>query len=72
MQLGFATVHVIARSVVTKQSLKRDCFAFPFALLRASTRNNKETLFSLHPKSQPLKLIADLRRSGLLDGREGI
>ena len=81
-QLGFATVHVIARSAATRQSVKRDCFAEPvlsamrfFASLRmtgseglAMTRsfagNDKETLFSLHPKSQLLKLIADLKRGG--------
>jgi len=51
------------------QSLKRDCFAEPvlsdtrfFAALspklRALAQNDKETPFSLHPKSQLLKLIA--------------
>ena len=52
MQLGFVNLHVIARSVSDEAISKKGLLRF--------ARNDREILFRLHPKSQLLKLIADL------------
>ena len=59
MQPGLATRHIIARDKVPKQtpnSIKTDEANSKKGLLRFA-RNDKVTLFNLHPKSQLLKLI---------------
>ena len=63
MQVGFATVHVIARDRVPKQSLDRlrTSSAISKKGLLRFARNDMETLFSLHPESQLFKLIANFQ-----------
>lgn len=61
MQLGFATLQVIARDRVPEQSLDRfgtGSTIFKKGLLRF-VRNDKETGLGLYIKSQLLKLIGD-------------